>query len=131
MATTQPFPTNSTATVVNQGIDGVFTVAVKLAETAIYTYAPFLNIPVVNTLINLIVEKVGNLIYQHFALFVTFEIIDFQVSGEVNDVQKALIVLKAAQNQGDANALNAALKDFDQAAAALTHIDGSANPGSL
>lgn len=126
-----PFPTNSTATVVNRGIDGVFGVAVKAAEAAIVAEVPVLGNPVLEKIDNAIIEFVANKIYQQFALFVTFEIIDFQVGGEITDQKKALIALKAAQKSGDANALAKALSDFDKATVALTHMDGAANPGSL
>lgn len=131
MQTDKPLPINSAATVVNHGIDGVFGVAVKAAEAAIVAEVPALANPILQKIDNAIIEYIANKIYQQFALFVTFEIIDFQVGGEVTDQKKALIALKAAQKAGDLNALAKALSDFDKATVKLTVIDGVAHPGNL
>lgn len=129
--TSNPFPTNQTATVVNKGIDGVFGVAVKAAEIAIVAEVPVLGNPILEKIDNAIIEYVANKIYQQFAEWVTFEIIDFEVGGEVTDQKKALIAMKAAQKEGNQNALIQALAAFDAATVKLTVIDGAANPGSL
>lgn len=126
-----PVPVNSTATTVNKAIDGVFTVGVGLAETAIKAEVPFLALPIISTIFDWLLKMIANKIYQYFALFVTFEIIDVQVSGQVSDSQKALAALKAAQAKGDPVEIAKALKDFNDATDHLTHWDGGANPGSL
>jgi hypothetical protein len=123
--TDTPFPTNQTATVVNQGIDGVFNVAVKAAEIAIVAEVPFLGNPILETIDNAIIEYIANKIYIQFAQWITFEIIDFQVGGEVSGAKTALIALKAAQKSGDKNAIIQALAAFDKATVKLTHFDGA------
>lgn len=130
--TTQPFPTNATATVVNQGIDGVFGIAVKAAEASLIAAdPPLFGNPIVEKIDNEVFNLVANAIYKQFAMWVTFEIIDFEEGSELTDEQKALIALKAAQNSGDPLALAQALSNFDKTTAALTHMDGAAAPGSL
>lgn len=124
-----PFPTNTTATVVNQGIDGVFGVAVKAAEAALIAADPAIfGIPLLEKIDNEVIELVANAIYKQFALWVTFEVIDFQVSGEVTDEKKALVALKLAQKKGDTSEISKALSDFQKAVVGVTHIDGSAHP---
>ena len=129
--TSSPFPTNSTATVVNKGIDGVFKVATQMAEAALIAEFPVLANPILEKIDDTVIELVANKIYQQFALFVTFEIIDVQVGGEVSDEKKALIALKAAQKLGDKNAESQALSDFQKACVHLTVIDGAAQPGNM
>lgn len=128
---TQPIPTNPTATVVNTVIDGVFTASVSAAETAIKTAVPWLGWPIIGTIVNFIVNSIANKIYQYFSLCVTFAIIDVQVSGQVSDFNLALSNLKKAQASGDKNAIAKALSEFKTASESLTHWDGGANPGSL
>lgn len=126
-----PVPVNPTATTVNKAIDGVFTVGVGLAETAIKAEVPFLALPIISTIFDWLLSLIANKIYQYFSLFVTFEIIDIQVSGQVSDSKKALAALKAAQAKGDRIEIDKALKEFRAATDHLTHWDGGASPGSL
>lgn len=126
-----PAPTNSTATVVNTAIDGVFTVGVNLAETSIKTAVPFLGWPIIGSIVNWIVGAIANKIYQYFSLWVTFEIIDVQVSGQVSDSQKALAALKTAQASGNEVQIAQALQQFQTATSSLTSWNGGASPGSL
>ena len=136
---TAPLPSNQTATVVNSVIDGVFKVAVDAGATtaiaALDSAVPEFAAPVISTLtddaIQWLAGYIGNAIYQKFALFVTFEIIDIQVGGEVSDVKTALANLKAAQASKDPAAIQTALQAFGQAVGNLTHLDGVANPGNL
>ena len=137
--TSQAFPTNTTAAVVNTAIDGVFGVAVKAAQTALITALdsaePIFAAPVLSTIteaaIDELVQFLGNEIYKNFALWVTFAIIDLQVRGEQSNVATALAALKTAQASGDESAIQAALTKFGTAVQALTHIDGSSIPPSL
>jgi hypothetical protein len=123
---TQPFPTNPVTTTVNQAIDGVFGVAVKAAETSLIALNPAIfGNPILETIDDKIIELVANAIYQQFALWVSFEIIDFTDAHQVSSEQKALIALKAAQASGDKNALIQALADFDKSVEALTHFNGA------
>lgn len=126
-----PFPTNKTATVVNKGIDGIFKVAVQAVEAGLIVEVPVLANPIAQKIDNAIIEFVADRLYQQFAQWVTFEIIDFQVGHEINDQKKALIALKSAQKSGDQNAIQKALQDFATATVKLTHIDGSATPPHL
>lgn len=128
----QPFPTNQTATVVNSVVDGVFGIAVKTVEASLVAANPALfGNPILEKIDNEVIELVANALYQQFAEWVTFEVIDFQVSGEVSDEKKALIALKAAQKSGDPNAIAQALAAFQKAVVGLTVFDGAAQPGSL
>lgn len=123
---TAPFPTNPTTLVVNQTIDGVFGVAVGAAQAALIAADPAVfGFPIIAFLDDQVIQLVANEIYKQFAQWVSFEIIDFDDAAQVTDQQKALAALKAAQTSGDPNALAQALTNFDQAAQALTHIDGA------
>lgn len=124
----EPFPTNPTASVVNQAIDGVFNVAAKMADAAIFTAAPFLADPVLSELTEEAVQLIANAVYKQFATFVTFEIIDFQSGVEASDQQKALTALKVAQKSGDQNAIQTALTAFAKSCESLTHLDGASQP---
>lgn len=121
---TNPFPTNPTTTIVNQVIDTVWEAAVKAAEAALIAAVPEMDAPVIEQVSQEVIQLVANALYKQFALLVSFEIIDFQDAGELNAQQKALIALKAAQKLGDTNVLAQALKNFDDATEALTHLDG-------
>lgn len=129
--TSEPFPVNRPATVVDRGIDGVFKVAVQMAEAAIVAEVPVLANPILEKIDNAVIEYVANKIYQQFALFVTFEVIDFETGAEVSDEKKALIALKLAQKAGKTDEITKALEDFQKACVNLTHIDGAAHPGNL
>ncbi len=121
-----PFPINQTTVVVNQAIDGVFGVAVKAAEASLIAANPAIfGNPILETIDNKVIEIIANAIYKSFAQWVSFEIIDFTDASEVNAEQRALIALKAAQAGSDPNVLNEALKSFDRAVEANTHLDGS------
>lgn len=125
----QPFPTDTTTTVVNSAIDGVFGVAVKAVQSGLIALdPPVFGNPVLETIDDEVIQLVANEIYKQFALWVDFDIIDFKVGGEVTDEKKALIALKAAQKAGDKNAEAQALSDFQKSVVGVTHIDGSANP---
>lgn len=102
-----------------------------MAEAAIIAEVPVLANPILEKIDNAIIEYVANKIYQQFALFVTFEIIDFQTGAEVSADKKALVALKLAQSKGDQNAILQALAEFQKACVSLTHIDGAAPPGSM
>lgn len=128
---TSPFPINTGATVVNSVIDGVFKVCVVGAETAIFAEVPVLADPILDDITDGLVEYIANKIYQEFAQFATFEVIDFQKSGDLSDDKKALVALKAAQQAGDQGGINSALLAFAKARAALTVTGGAAPPGHL
>ena len=98
-------PTNQTATVVNEAIDGIFKIAVNLGEAsaiaAIDAAVPALAAPIISTLTNDVIDEVfylaANAIYQQFARFVAFEVIDIQTGIEASNEQAALAALKKAQ----------------------------------
>lgn len=125
MPTNPPLPTSPTTQVVNTVIDTVWQAAVTAAEAALIAAVPEMGVPVVKQVSQEVIQLVANAIYKQFALFVSFEIIDFSDAIELNDQQKALVALKAAQKSGDPLALAQALSNFDQSVAALTHMDGA------
>jgi hypothetical protein len=130
--TSQPFPTDSTTIVVNTVIDGVFKTAVAAAQAALVAADPAIfGLPVLKQVDDEVIHLIGNLIYQQFAQWVSFEILDFKDSSQLSDEQKALVALKQAQQGSDPHALQTALSQFDQAVEKLTHLDGAAHPGSL
>jgi hypothetical protein len=129
--TIENFPTNPTESVVNTSIDGIFKIGVNLAEKAIVVQVPFLGLPVINSIFNGIVGWLANQIYQQFAKFVDFGIIDLQVGTEEQSVAVALAALKAAQAGGDEVAIQKALQNFGTAVGGLTNLQGSSNPGSM
>ena len=126
-----PVPTNETTTVVNTGIDGVFSASVTAAEAALHVALPWTNWPVIGPVINFLIGQISSKIYQYLSLCVSFTIIDAQSSGEVSDFNKALAALKAAQASGDSNAIQTALTNFQSAVSSLTVWDGANRPSSL
>lgn len=127
-----PFPSNPTTTVVNEVIDEIFKGAVKMAQVDLAASDPPITAnPIIEFIDDQIIEWIANKIYQQFALMVSFEIIDYQVSGEISDSKKALIALKAAQAKGDKDEIAKALADFQKATVALTTFNGAAIPGHL
>ena len=122
MPTNPPLPTNPTTQVVNTVIDTVWQAAVTAAEAALIAAVPEMGVPVVKQVSQEVIQLVAQAIYKQFALWVSFEIIDFQDSAELTSEQKALVALKAAQKSGVG--LSAALAAFNAAVESLTHING-------
>lgn len=128
----QPFPTNPAAPVVDGALDGIFGIAIKMAENAIFASAPpWTSNPLSKFIIDQVIQFIANKVYRQFALMVSFQIIDYQIGAEVTDQKKALAALKAAQEKGSPDEIERALAAFQKTTVALTRFDGAAPPGHL
>lgn len=124
-----PTTTNKTATFADQVIHAaIFDVAVKAAEVELIASFPILGAPIIKQLDESLLNIVADAIYQTLAKSVTFVIIDAEVSIEAAAANKAEQNLKTALEGNDANAINQATSDFENAFGNLVHFDGSATP---
>lgn len=107
--------------------DSIFTLGVNAALTAIFANAPFLNIPIVRSIVKWIVNYIAGLIYSPSAQFIDGLIMDAQISSEVSDEKKATNRLILANKSGDKDAIQKSIQDLIQAGSALVHYDGDAH----
>lgn len=129
MSNNLPVPTNPATLVVNPVIDVLFKAATKMAENAVLAaFPPVTANPIVQFIDDEAIEYFAKMIYENFAKMVGFQIINYQVSGQVSDSKKTLAALEAAQKAEDPSAIAKALSDFQAATQSLTHFDGVSRP---
>jgi hypothetical protein len=129
--TTAPTGTNQTALTADQIIQfAMYQVAETAAEAALTAAYPFLADPVVKQLFDLAMDEITKVLYQNLAMFVTFQIIESQVSSEDNAYSNAEGALRAAMLAGDQNAIQSASTNFNSTLSKLLHFDGYVDPGS-
>lgn len=123
---TNPSPVNTVAQTVDEIIYGaVYGVAVNAFEAFAIYELPFLGLPGIKQLFQLIVDTIAGYIYHYFAQVVTFSIIDLQTTLEKNAYTKAEADLRLAHLSGDPHAISAATLEFKKTLASLIHFDGS------
>lgn len=96
-------------------VDVAAAAAIKAAKI---TY-PWLNLPIISTLFSWAVSVSARQFSSFLEQAAAFAVIDFKVSGELLNYQKALGVLKAVQPLGDPDATEKALAEFKSRLAAL------------
>lgn len=101
---------------------------VPLAERAIQTAFPEAALPVIKQVADEIVQGTANALTKEAEEGTTFLAIDHEVSQEESSLNRALVSLIKAQKGGDPNAIQAAIKAYSAAHAALASDDGGAAP---
>lgn len=121
-----PAPVNQTVELADSALHGIFyEVVLNAVRAEALSVAPWLGLPVVNMAFNFILGKIADLIYRQLERYVSFSIIDTQVTAEKKAYQDAVDAYKAALETKDPHAISQALATLKLAAAALIHLDGS------
>lgn len=74
----------------------ILDVVLKAAIRQIIAAVPFLSWPVINPLVTYLITKVATVLYDHMALYISFQLIDFKTDQEQKAYTKAVEELKAA-----------------------------------
>lgn len=125
---TEPLPTNSTATNVNSGISETFSVIESVAEALIIADVPILGAPVFKQIWELIFTFIMGYVSKAVQQTSTDLIIDSQVSSEQSGLSKALTALVAAEKGGNPDEIKQAIQNYANANSAIFKLDGSATP---
>ncbi len=122
-------PVNKPATLVNRILHGlIFGVAISGARAAAVAGAPWLKLPFLSQLLDLVLNFVGKRIYLALAESSTFLIIDWQTEAQQKEYDKAVGDLKGAIDQGDPDAVKKAQEEFMRRLKDLVNFDGGAKP---
>lgn len=122
-----PTTINTTATAIDTGIADAGSAVVNAVEGMILADVPFLALPVVKTLWEAFFNWIAGYFIKAAETGATFAVIDVQTGSESGALSKALQTLIQAEKTGDANAIQAAIKNYADAQSALIHSDGSAH----
>lgn len=101
----------------------IYQVVVSTTETAIKAEVPFLALPGVSQLFNLIFEYLAGKMYVVLENYVAFTIIDFETAHENSQYQAAVNQLAQALAKGDPNGLSEARDQFKSSLSSLIHFD--------
>lgn len=122
-----PTTTNATASAVNDILKTIIEGAGQGAiEAAAIADFPWLGLPIIKQLFELVLSKITGLIYQDAANAATKIVIDVQVNVEKSQVLNAFQTLQMAIASGDKNAIQQASTDLDNCYGSLIHFGGSA-----
>lgn len=116
---------NKLAARINGVVHTIWGMGFVAGREAIKTYVPFLRLPVISQLFDLLIGRFGAIIDRELQLNATFIVITIQTRDELTAYEKSKQDLKLAQTQGDPNAISEAQKKLKEDLAKLIHWDGS------
>lgn len=121
-----PATENKTAKTVDQIIQfALYDLALGAFKTYACAQLPWLKLPVVNQIFNLIVDAIVKPFYEMLAENSTMIVINIQTDEEKATYAKAEAALRAAHLSGNDAQIQAASVNFKSALANLVHFDGS------
>ena len=120
-----PTTKNNWAASLNGVAHTIFTLGLTAGKETIKTYLPWLRLPVISWLFDLVVNHFGDAIDQEIQMHLTFLVIDIQTANELKAYQAATEALKKANETKDQDAINKAKEEFKKKLADLVHFDGS------
>lgn len=121
-----PTTTNQTVKTIDEIIHAaVCTVACDAAEAALFAAAPWLNLPVVKQIFDLLFSWLFKYVSAALEKLAAFQIIDIQTHHENASYQSAVDGLQKAIASGDQKAIDAADQEFQDTLGRLIHFDGS------
>lgn len=122
---TTPTTVNNTANDINSVLKTVVDLGLNTAKAAAITAEPWLGLPVISEVFSFFMGKISGYISDALIDYATFTTIDIQTGSELSAFNAAATNLKAAQSQGDPNAISTAQDAFKRTLASLVHFDGS------
>lgn len=124
-----PTTDNKTADIINELVSAFMSGGEKAAEVYLTSLAPeILGIPVVQFLLDQLVQYLGQIISVAGQKFTTQIVIDLQINGEKSSVLTTAVALQYALASGDKNAVSLATKNLSQSYSNLFNYDGSSQP---
>jgi uncharacterized membrane protein YfbV (UPF0208 family) len=121
---TTPTPSNPIATVIDDAEGAAITAVIKAAEAIAIADVPWLGLPVIKQLWEGAANYFGSLFSKVAQTGTTFAVIDVQTGVEQQQMSQALQNLIAAEQSGNASAIQTALQAYTVANAALIKDDG-------
>lgn len=122
-----PVTNNQTASIVNDILKTVIEGGgVTATEAVIIADVPWLGLPIIKQIMELILNKVAAVFYTSAANAATKLIVDIQINQEKSTVLNAFQSLQMAVASGDKDAIAKASDDLDKAYGSIIHYDGSA-----
>ena len=103
----------------------IFTIGLKAGRETIKTYVPFLRLPVISTLFNMLVDYFGDKIDEEIKVNITFLVVDIQTAKERDEFNKARDALKLVKDTKDQDAINKAREEFKKKLGELIRHNGT------
>lgn len=121
-----PTTVNQPAKTADQIISAVvFDAGVPIAEAAIIAAVPWLGLPIIKNILELLLKTVAGYFYRATSTYSTLQIIAFETNSEKGAYAAAEKNLRLAHVSGDPVALQKATDDFKKTFRSLVHYDGS------
>ncbi len=122
-------PVNQTAGFVDSAIHAiVFDIALNAAKAELISLAPWLKLPVISQLFDLVMNAIAEPLYKNLAIAGIFGVIDAQVSSQNAAYIDSIAALQSSIASNDPQAINLAKEKARAALQALIHFDGSTTP---
>jgi hypothetical protein len=106
-------------------VQTIFTVGLSAGKEAIKTQLPFLRLPVISTLFNMLVDYFGDKIDEEIRVNMTFFVVDIQTAKEKDEFNKARDALKIVKDTKDQDAINKAREEFKKKLGDLIRHNGT------
>jgi hypothetical protein len=106
-------------------VQTIFTVGLSAGKEAIKTQLPFLRLPVISTLFNMLVDYFGDKIDEEIRVNMTFFVVDIQTAKERDEFNKARDALKLVKDTKDQDAINKAREEFKKKLGDLIRHNGT------
>jgi hypothetical protein len=119
-------PVKDVITAINNAIeDIIFDVALSALKTFAVTELPWLGLPLINPLFNLLVNWIGGYFYTFLSQIADLEVVTIQTTIEATNYTQAIAALQAAYTSGDPTSIATSTTSVKSALAALIHFDVS------
>lgn len=103
----------------------IFTVGLRAGKEAIKTYVPFLRLPIVSRIFDIIVDHIGDKIDEELRINMTFLVIDIQAARERDAFEKAREEFRLAKEKKDQDEINKAREEFKKRLEDLIRHNGT------
>lgn len=116
---------NNWAASLSGAVQIIFSIGFKAGKEAIKTKLPFLRLPLISTVFDILVDQIGDKIDEELRLNMTFLVIDIQTMREKEAFEKARDELKLAKEKKDQDAINKAREEFKKKLGDLIRHNGT------
>lgn len=117
---------NRTANTVNGIIKIFISGSMEVLEITLRAKVPFLSWPIITWITDYVLRELEEFLYEEFATFATFTIIDSQTNAQVSAYEKAKLTLLSALKGGDQDEIKRAREVFSKTGALLIRWNGHA-----